>query len=188
MRFEPTAVAGVLLVEPERHQDERGFFARTWCADELAAAGLDPRLAQTSVAFNHVRGTLRGLHYQVPPHAEAKLVRCTSGALFDVAVDLRPDSPTFRRWVGVELTPESGRALYIPAGCAHGCQTLADRTEVLYHISAAHHPASARGVRWDDAAFGIAWPLPVAVIAARDRDYPDLDPTALDALRGLAAS
>jgi dTDP-4-dehydrorhamnose 3,5-epimerase len=188
MRFEPTMVTGVLLVEQERHQDERGFFARTWCADELSARGLDARLAQTSVAFNHLRGTLRGLHYQAPPHAEAKLVRCTSGALFDVAVDLRPDSPTFRRWVGVELTPENGRALYIPAGCAHGCQTLADRTEVLYHISAGHHPASARGVRWDDAAFGIQWPLPVAVIAARDRHYPDLDPASLDVLRGLAAS
>ncbi len=188
MRFEPTAVAGVLVVEQERHQDERGFFARTWCADELSARGLDPRLAQTSVAFNHVRGTLRGLHYQAPPHAEVKLVRCTSGVLFDVAVDLRPDSRTFRRWVGVELTPENGRALYIPAGCAHGCQTLADRTEVLYHISAPHHPASARGARWDDPAFGIEWPLPVAVIAARDRDYPDLDPASLDVLRGLAAS
>jgi dTDP-4-dehydrorhamnose 3,5-epimerase len=187
MRFAETDVAGVFLVEPERHPDERGFFARTWCADELRARGLEHRLAQCSVAFNHLRATLRGMHYQVPPHAEVKIVRCTSGALYDVAVDLRPDSPTFRRWVGVELTPANGRALYIPAGCAHGCQTLADQTEVAYQISAPHAPESARGVRWDDPFFGVAWPLPVEVIAPRDRDYPDVVPAALDALRGLVA-
>jgi dTDP-4-dehydrorhamnose 3,5-epimerase len=185
MRFVSTDVAGVFLIEPERHPDERGFFARTWCADELRERGLDDRLAQCSVAFNHRRATLRGMHYQVPPDAEVKIVRCTAGALYDVAVDLRPDSPTFRRWVGLELTPANGRALYIPAGCAHGCQTLADRTEVAYQISARYAPASARGVRFDDPFFGVSWPLPVEVIAPRDRDYADVAPEALEALRGL---
>jgi dTDP-4-dehydrorhamnose 3,5-epimerase len=177
--FRATPLDGAYVVEQERHADERGFFARTWAAEELAERGLDVRVAHMNTSFNARAGTLRGMHLQAPPHAEAKLVRCTSGALFDVAVDLRPDSPTFRRWIGVELTPENGRALYIPAGCAHGCQTLADRTEVLYHISAGHHPASARGVRWDDPAFAIEWPEPPAggwIMAERDRTWPDFAP------------
>jgi dTDP-4-dehydrorhamnose 3,5-epimerase len=187
MRFADTAITGVYLIEQERHADERGFFARTWCAQELRRRGLETRLAQCSVAFNHRRGTLRGLHYQVPPHVEVKIVRCTRGALYDVAVDLRPDSPSFRRWVGVELTPDNGRALYIPRGCAHGCQTLSDMTEVAYAISASYNPEAARGVRWNDPYFGVEWPLPVEVIAPRDRDYADVDLRRLQELCGLQA-
>lgn len=185
MRFNPTAVAGVFVVEPERQADERGFFARTWCAEEFARQGLEARLAQCSVAFNPRRGTLRGLHYQAPPWTEAKLVRCTRGAIFDVAVDLRPDSPTFRAWAGVELTPEEGRALYVPPGCAHGLLTLADASEVFYQISAPHRPEAARGVRWNDPFFAVDWPGRVELIAARDRDYPDVDAAQLAELRGL---
>jgi dTDP-4-dehydrorhamnose 3,5-epimerase len=185
MLFSPTALAGAWVVEPERLADERGYFARTWCAEELAARGLEPRLAQCSVSFNHRRWTLRGLHYQAPPSAEVKIVRCARGALYDVAIDLRPDSTTFRRWIGVELTADNGRALYVPRGFAHGFLTLADATEVSYQISAPYHPAAARGVRYDDPFFGVVWPGPVEVIAARDRDYPDVTVEKLNELRGL---
>lgn len=185
MHFHPTAVAGVKLVEPERHADERGFFARTWCALEFARATLEPRLTQCSLAYNVRRGTLRGMHYQAPPWAEAKLVRCTRGAVYDVAIDLRPDSPTFRRFVGVELSAANHLGLYIPRGCAHGMLTLEDDTEVFYQISTAYHPEAARGVRWSDPYFGVTWPGQVEVIAPRDRDYPDVDPERLDELRGL---
>jgi dTDP-4-dehydrorhamnose 3,5-epimerase len=185
VRFVPTSLAGVYVIEQERHVDDRGFFARTWCAQEFAAHALETSFTQCSVSFNRRRGTLRGLHYQAPPFAEVKLVRCTRGALFDVAVDLRPDSATFRRWVGVELTPEDGRALYVPRGCAHGFYALADGTEVAYQISAPYHPESARGVRWNDPLHGVAWPGPVGVIAPRDRDYPDIEVSSLEELRGL---
>jgi dTDP-4-dehydrorhamnose 3,5-epimerase len=185
MRFVPTAIHGAWLIEQERHADDRGFFARTWCAEELADRGLEARLAQCSVSFNHRRWTLRGLHYQAPPFAEAKIVRCSRGALYDVAVDLRPDSATFRRWIGVELTAESGRALYVPRGFAHGFLTLADATEVSYQISAPYRPDAARGLRYDDPFFGVIWPGPVEVIAARDRDYPDTTIDKLQELRGL---
>ena len=147
-----------MILEPERHQDARGYFARTRCAWELTENGLDPALSQCSVSFNHRRGTLRGLHYQLPPHTEVKLVRCLRGALFDVAVDLRPDSPTFGRHVSVELNVENGRALYIPRGCAHGFYTLVDTTEVEYFIGTPHHPDAARGVRYDDPLFEVPWP------------------------------
>ncbi|HEY6005008.1 MAG TPA: dTDP-4-dehydrorhamnose 3,5-epimerase [Anaeromyxobacter sp.] len=187
MRFIPTDVPGAFLLEQERHGDERGFFARTWCARELSEHGLDPRLSQCSVSFNHRKGTLRGLHYQAPPRAEVKVVRCTRGAIYDVAVDLRPDSPGFRRWVGIELTPENGRALYIPRGFAHGFLTLADATEVAYDISEEYSPAHARGVRFDDPFLRVAWPAAVEIIAARDRDYPDVAPERLEELRGLAS-
>ena len=173
------------MIEPERHGDERGYFARTWCAREFADHGLEAGLAQCSLSFNHRRGTLRGLHYQAPPFAEVKLVRCTRGALFDVGVDVRPDSATFRKWVGVELTPENGRALYIPRGFAHGFLTLADATEVAYQISAEYSPAHGRGIRWNDPLLGIAWPGAVEMIAARDRDYADVDVERLEELRGL---
>lgn len=174
MIFTPTKLAGVWLVDPERREDERGWFARTWCAEEFRQRGLNPGLSQCSISHNRHRGTLRGMHYQAPPHEEAKLVRCTRGSMYDVALDLRPGSATFRQWVAVELTAENGRALYIPAGCAHGFQTLADNTEVLYQIAGEHHPASGRGVRWDDPAFGIVWPLPAATILnERDRSYTD---------------
>jgi dTDP-4-dehydrorhamnose 3,5-epimerase len=185
VRFLPTSLSGVYLIEPERHADDRGFFARTWCAQEMAAQGLEPELTQCSVSFNHRRGTLRGLHYQAPPFAEVKLVRCTRGAVYDVAVDLRPDSPTFRGWLGVELTEDNGGALYLPRGFAHGFYALADASEVAYQISAPYRPEAARGVRWDDPFHGARWPGPVEVIAARDRDYPDVDASRLQELRGL---
>ena len=171
--FTATAVSGAWLIDPERLADDRGFFARTFCADELAARGLDARVAQTSIAWNRERGTVRGMHWQAPPHAEAKLVRCTRGAIHDVIVDLRPDSPSYRRHVAVELSAENRRQLYVPPGCAHGYQTLADDTEVAYQMSEPFAPAAGRGARWDDPAFGIAWPLPVTVISDRDRAYPD---------------
>jgi dTDP-4-dehydrorhamnose 3,5-epimerase len=185
LRFLPTALPGTWLLEPERHADQRGHFARTWSARELVDHGLDGQLAQCSVSFNHQRGTLRGMHYQAPPFAEAKLVRCIRGALLDVALDLRPDSPCFGKHLAVELTPENGRALYIPKGFAHGFYTLADATEVEYFISAEHRPEAARGVRFDDPLFGIRWPGPVEVIAPRDRDYPDAHLEQFQELRGL---
>ena len=185
MRFVPTRLPGAFIVEQERLTDDRGFFARTWCAQEFAQRGLEPALSQCSVSYNHRRHTLRGLHYQAPPFAEVKLVRCTRGALFDVAVDLRPDSPTFRGWVGVELMEHDGRALYVPRGFAHGFFTLTDATEVAYQISTPYEPSAARGVRWNDPFHGVAWPGPVAVIAPRDQDYPDMEASWLQELRGL---
>jgi dTDP-4-dehydrorhamnose 3,5-epimerase len=173
MIFSATALAGAYLIEPERLEDERGFFARTWCVDEFAARGLNPRLVQCSISFNRRKGTLRGMHFQAAPHEEAKLVRCTRGAIYDVIVDLRPDSPTFKRWTAVDLTAENRRMLYVPEGFAHGFQTLEDESEVSYQMSEYYHAASARGVRWDDPAFGIEWPVEERTISARDRHYPD---------------
>lgn len=175
MKFQTTDISGVLVVEPERHRDERGYFARTWCRDKLAAQGLDPTVAQMNTGFSHRAGTVRGMHFQRDPHAEIKFLRCTRGALYDVALDLRTDSPTFRRWVGVEMTAENGTMLWIPEGCAHGYQTLADDSELLYLTSKPYAPDSATGVRYDDAAFGIAWPLEVSVISDADRNWPDFD-------------
>ena len=175
MIFTATAVPGVFVVEPERRDDERGFFARTFCAREFAERGLDARIAQCSVSYSPRRATLRGLHYQAAPHAEAKLVRCTRGEIFDVAVDLRPGSTTFKRHVALTLSAEDRRAVYIPPGCAHGFETLTDDTEVLYQISEFHVPEAARGMRWDDPAFAIQWPLAPAVISERDRSYPDFE-------------
>jgi dTDP-4-dehydrorhamnose 3,5-epimerase len=185
VRFLPTSLAGTYVVEQERHADDRGFFARTWCAQEFARQGLEPALAQCSVSFNRLRGTLRGLHYQAPPYAEAKLVRCNRGALYDVALDLRPDSPTFQSWIGVELTQEDGRALYVPPGVAHGFYCLADATEVAYQMSTPYAPEAARGVRWNDPFHRVVWPGPVVVIATRDKDYPDIDRAQLSELQGL---
>jgi dTDP-4-dehydrorhamnose 3,5-epimerase len=173
MILHETEVDGVWTIEPERHEDERGFFARTWDRTEFRERGLQDEPAQTSISFNRLRGTLRGLHYQVAPHEESKLVRCTSGAIFDVAVDLRPSSVTWRAWVGVELSAENRHALYIPEGCAHGFLTLTDDAEVSYQISAVHAPDAARGVRFDDPAFAIAWPGEITVVNERDRTYPD---------------
>ncbi len=185
MRFVPTEIPGPWLIEQERHADDRGYFARTWCTREFAEHGLEARLAQCSVSFNHRRGTLRGFHYQAPPVAEVKLVRCTRGAIFDVAADLRPDSATFRRWVGVELTAQNGRALYVPRGFAHGYLTLTDEAEVSYLMSEFYTPELARGVRWDDPFLGVRWPAPAEVMASRDRDYPDVSLDGLRELRGL---
>jgi dTDP-4-dehydrorhamnose 3,5-epimerase len=173
--FRVTPVPGAFIIAPEPREDRRGFFARTWCEDEFAAYGLNPRLVQCSVSLSVLRGTLRGMHYQVPPRAEAKLIRCTRGAIWDVALDLRGDSPTFRRHVGVELTADNHLALYIPEGVAHGFQTLDDNTEVLYQMSAAYAPDAARGVRFDDPAFGIRWPIPEPILLDRDRNYPSVE-------------
>ncbi|MFB3817854.1 MAG: dTDP-4-dehydrorhamnose 3,5-epimerase [Candidatus Methylomirabilales bacterium] len=172
MIFTETRLPGAFLVQPEPRVDERGFFARTWCSREFAARGLNPRLAQCSISFTRARGTVRGMHYQAPPHEEAKLVRCTAGAIYDVVIDLRPGSPTFRQWLGVELSAAGRTMLYIPEGVAHGFQTLEDGVEVSYQMGQCHAPASARGVRFDDPAFGIRWPLPVTAVSPRDRSWP----------------
>ncbi len=173
MKFTTTPIPGVWLVEMERSEDDRGWFARSWCAGEFVAHGLNTAFSQSSASFNRRRGTLRGMHYQVAPHAEAKLVRCTRGAMYDAALDLRPSSPTFCKWFAAELTADNARSLYIPEGCAHGFQTLADDTEVLYQIAGEYHPASGRGVRWNDLAFRIQWPLPEPLISDRDQNYVD---------------
>ncbi len=175
MIFIETELAGVFEIEIEPKPDERGFFARTWCQNEFAEQGLDSHLVQCSLSHNTKRGTLRGMHFQAAPHGETKLVRCSKGAIYDVALDLRHDSKSYRRWVGVTLTAEKRNALYIPKGCAHGFLTLADDSEVLYQISDFYHADSARGVRWNDPAFGIAWPGEVEVISARDANYPDFE-------------
>jgi dTDP-4-dehydrorhamnose 3,5-epimerase len=172
MKLIETEIPGALLIRPEPIQDERGFFAQVFTLDELGARGLDPTVVQRSVSFNKARGTLRGMHYQLAPHAENKLVSCSQGAVYDVIVDLRPESPTFRRWIGVELTAEGLEALFIPKGCAHGFITLVDRSIVRYDISAKYTPDAARGVRYDDPAFGIVWPMPPTVINARDAAWP----------------
>jgi dTDP-4-dehydrorhamnose 3,5-epimerase len=169
--FTTTEIEGAALIKPERHEDERGFFARTYCVRELAEHGLDPQVVQRSVSFNRRRGTLRGMHYQIAPHEETKLVSCSRGEIHDVILDLRPASPSYRRWFAATLTADNGHLLYVPKGCAHGFITLTDDVVVDYQISDFHHPESARGVRYDDPAFGITWPLAPAVINARDEGY-----------------
>jgi dTDP-4-dehydrorhamnose 3,5-epimerase len=159
MIFEETALHGVWIVTAERNEDERGFFARTWCQSEFAAHGITDVWVQSSVSFNAKKGTLRGLHYQRKPHEETKLVRCTRGRLLDVVVDVRPDSPTFRKHLAVELNEENVKMVCVAKGCAHGFQTLEDETEVFYQISEFYSPDDACGVRWNDPAFGIAWPI-----------------------------
>ncbi len=175
LKLVPTALPGAWLIEPEPLADERGFFARTFCAEEFRAHGLDPAVAQCSVSYNRQRGTLRGMHYQASPHGEAKLVRCTRGAIFDVIVDLRPDSPSRRRWFAAELTEDNRRMLYAPEGFAHGFLTLAAGSEVLYQISAAYRPEFQRGFRWDDPAVAIAWPEAPSLVSARDRSLPGVE-------------
>jgi dTDP-4-dehydrorhamnose 3,5-epimerase len=172
MIFTPTGVQGAYVLDLERRTDERGFFARAWCQKEFAAHGLATQLAQINVSFNARKGTLRGLHYQLAPHREAKVVSCTRGAIYDVVVDLRPESRTFRQWAAVELTAQNRRMLYIPEGCAHGFQTLEDDTELLYLMSEFHAPEQARGARFDDPAFGVAWPLPAECLSEADRSWP----------------
>ena len=175
VQFHETKLEGAFVVEPERLEDERGFFARTWCSREFEARGLKSRLVQCSISFNQKKGTLRGMHYQVQPKAEVKLVRCTMGAIYDVIVDLRSESDTFAQWIAEKLTAENRRMLYIPEGFAHGFQTLVDHTEVFYQMSDDYYPEYARAVRWNDPAFGIEWPLPPTVISSRDRTHPDWD-------------
>ncbi len=173
MIFHETSLRGSYVLEMEKVEDERGFFARTWCNEELEAQNLDTNLAQCSLSFNRYKGTLRGMHFQVPPHAETKLVWCTKGAIFDVIVDIRAHSNTYLSWVGVELTEENLKMVYIPKGFAHGFQTLVDNSEVFYFVSDAYCPEAGRGMHWDDPAIQISWPqVETRVISERDQNWP----------------
>jgi dTDP-4-dehydrorhamnose 3,5-epimerase len=176
MQFVPTEIEGVVVLEVERKEDARGFFAHIFASDEFRKRGLVDEYPQHNVGYNHVKGTLRGMHFQRAPHEQAKLVRCSRGAVYDVALDLRPGSPTFRRWVAVELSADNHRMLYVPTGCAHGYQTLEDATEVSYLTSQVYVPQSATGFRHDDPAFAIRWPLAVTSISGADRSWPAFAP------------
>ena len=176
MNFTETHIPGAFAVDLERREDDRGFFARAWDVNEFASHGLSTRLVQANVSYNRAAGTLRGMHFQRAPHEEAKLVRCTRGAVYDVIVDLRPDSEAFKRWLGAELSAENGRALYVPEGCAHGYQTLTEGAETFYLVSEFYAPESEGGVRWDDPAFGIEWPAADRrVISPKDASWPDFE-------------
>ena len=175
MIFHELEIAGAYLIEPEKKEDKRGFFARTYCRLELEERGLDPAVVQCNVSVNKIRGTVRGMHWQEAPYEEIKMVRCTAGAVLDVILDLRPDQPTYKKHVSVELTRENRHAVYIPAGCAHGFQSLEDDSEVFYQMSEFYYPDQARGVRWNDPAFTIEWPLPITSISQKDRAYPDFE-------------
>ena len=171
MRFTETGLDGAKAIEPSPHQDDRGRFMRAWCAKEFAEHGLHFEPVQANMGFSVQKGTIRGMHYQEAPALEAKLVRCTRGAIFDVALDLRPNSPTYRKWFGIALTAENGRMLYVPEHCAHGYQTLEEDTEIYYMTSAFYEPAAVRGVRFDDPAFNIRWPLATATVSEQDRNW-----------------
>jgi len=171
MLFTETLLKGAYIIDLERREDDRGFFARSWCQDEFREHGLNPNLAQCNISFNLKKGTLRGMHYQAEPYPEAKVVRCTMGAIHDVVIDLRPGSPTFKKWINVELSADNRRALYVPEGFAHGFQTLVDNTEVFYQMSEFFHPECARGVRWDDPAYRVEWPIREVIISQKDNSY-----------------
>lgn len=173
MNFQEISLKDAYEITPRRLEDERGFFARSWCQNEFKEHGLNPNLAQCSISFNHIRGTLRGMHFQAAPHEEAKVVRCTMGAVYDVIVDLRRDSPTYLGSYGAELNSENRKMLYVPEGFAHGFITLSDNSEIFYQMSEFYHPESASGYRWNDPSFDIAWPIPVQLISERDANYPD---------------
>jgi dTDP-4-dehydrorhamnose 3,5-epimerase len=173
MKFVPTTLQGAYVIEVEPREDERGFFARAWCQREMAEHGLDPKVVQCNLSFNHTRGTVRGMHYQLAPHQESKLVRCLRGSIFDVIIDLRPESPTYAKWFGVELSAEKRNMLFVPEGFAHGYQTLGDDTEVFYQVSEFYQPGSEAGIRWDDPSFSIQWPIQATLISAKDRGHPD---------------
>ncbi len=173
MTFTETKLPGAFMIEPEKHEDHRGFLVRTFCQREFEAHGLNPRVAQCNISFNKYKGTLRGMHFQAAPFAQAKLVRCTAGSIYDVIIDLRPSSPTFKQYFAVELSAESQTMFYIPEDFAHGFQTLEDDTEVFYQMSQFYSAEHARGFRWDDPAFGIAWPPAERTILERDRTYPN---------------
>ena len=175
MIFEETRLRGAFIIDIEKHQDDRGFFARSWCRNEFEAHGIDAAVVQTNISYNERLGTLRGMHYQVAPAAEGKLVRCVRGSIYDVIVDLRPDSPTYLEWIGVELSARSYRMLYIPERFAHGFITLEDDTEVHYQMTAFYAPGCARGARYNDPAFGIHWPVEVRVLAEKDATWPDYE-------------
>jgi dTDP-4-dehydrorhamnose 3,5-epimerase len=173
MRFYETNLRGAFVIELERLQDERGFFARSWCQREFQNHGLNSNVVQCNISYNKERGTVRGMHYQVAPYGEAKLVRCTRGAIYDVIIDLRPDSDTYLSWFDIALTDENRKMLYIPEQFAHGFQTLVDEVEVFYQMSEFYAPECARGFRWDDPTFAIHWPIPVSVISPKDKSYKD---------------
>jgi dTDP-4-dehydrorhamnose 3,5-epimerase len=173
MVFVEKEIAGVFEIQLELIHDDRGFFARSWCREEFAAKGLNPDLVQCNVSYSKRKGTLRGMHYQAAPHAESKLIRCTRGSIFDVALDLRPSSPTFKKWSSTILTADNHKMFYVPEGCAHGFLTLEDDSEIFYQMSESYHPEVARGIRWNDPLFSIAWPGEVTVIASRDASYPN---------------
>ena len=173
MIFTETKLAGAFIVEPELLEDDRGFFARTWCKREFHSQGVNLEFVQCNISYNKKRGTLRGMHHQVAPHPEAKLIRCTAGVVYDVIIDLRPDSSTFKSWFSIELTAENRKMIYVPEGFSHGFMTLRDNTEVFYQMSEFYAPECARGIRWNDPAFGIKWPEDVKVISERDSQYPD---------------
>lgn len=171
MIFTETEISGSYLIDVKRIGDDRGFFGRLWCEREMEEMGLVSSIKQSNIGVSPLKGTLRGLHYQRAPHQEVKIIRCPRGAIYDVIVDLRPDSPTFKKWFAVELTAENSRMIYVPEGCATGYQTLVDDTEIYYHTSEFYHPESATGVRHDDPAFGIEWPLPIAAISDNDKNW-----------------
>jgi len=173
VKFHETELQGAFIIELDRMTDQRGFFARSWCRKEFEDHGLVPDVVQANVSYNHVAGTLRGMHYQISPYEETKLIRCTRGALYDVIVDLRPGSPTHKKWIGVELTQDNYRMLYVPASFAHGFITLQDATEAAYFVTEAYTPGAERGLRWNDPAFGIVWPRAVDVISDKDAAWPD---------------
>ena len=176
MIFTETQLRGAFLLEPQKLEDERGFFARAFCAKKFAEHGLSPRFVQCNISFSKMKGTLRGMHYQVAPHGEAKVVRCTRGAIYDVIIDLRPDSKTYCKWIAVELSADNYKMLYAPGGFAHGFQTLAPESEVFYLMSEFYAPECARSVRWNDPAFGIRWPLPNPILSPKDQSLPDYHP------------
>jgi dTDP-4-dehydrorhamnose 3,5-epimerase len=176
MKFTELSIKGAWLLDIEPSKDERGFFARTFCANEFSLHGLNTSLAQCSISFNHKKGTLRGMHYQAAPHEETKLVRCTRGAVYDVVVDIRKGSETFGKWKGFTLSEDNNQSLYIPTGCAHGFMTIADKSEVYYQISEPFHPDCTKGFRYNDGFFSISWPLPVSVVSPRDLSYEDFAP------------
>ncbi|GBD98068.1 dTDP-4-dehydrorhamnose 3,5-epimerase [bacterium BMS3Abin07] len=173
MIFKETSLAGAYIITIEKREDERGFFARSWCKNEFESHGLNSSFVQANVSFNKKSGTLRGMHYQVNPYEETKLMRCTRGAIYDVIIDLRPDSPTYKQWIGVELTAENYTMLFVPENFAHGFQTLEDGTEVTYQVSQFYSPGSEQGIRFNDTGFGIKWPVDIRVISDKDRSWPD---------------
>jgi dTDP-4-dehydrorhamnose 3,5-epimerase len=185
--FTETKLKDAYIIDIQEHGDERGFFARSWCRKEFEEHGLNSELAQCNISFSHTRGTVRGMHYQVPPYAEDKLLRCTRGAIYDVMIDLRPESATYMQWVAAELTEQNHRMLYVPEGFAHGFQALEDRTEVTYQVSQFYTPGAEQGVRYNDPAFGIEWPIEARLISEKDRNWPDYKPQISDsALRSQA--
>jgi dTDP-4-dehydrorhamnose 3,5-epimerase len=179
VKFSGLELPDAQLIDLEPIRDERGLFARTWCEQEFADHGIDVRFVQANLSYNRRRGTLRGMHYQVPPHEEPKLVHCIAGSVYDVIVDLRSESPGFLKWIALQLTARAGRLLYVPAGFAHGFQALEDDTQVLYLMGAPYVAEAARGIRWDDPRLGISWPIPELILSERDRSFPDLDPETL---------